>query len=175
MQQAWIAVERPGGSHMALDQKNEEVFAHAARSFTLRLAEKLSQYICSLTRRAEFLATPETECLLYATFWFRPILSELIVAARESAEINRKRASSGPVKVVVTNQPHSRRHTGVDLVSGTTALLAWFPASRASKIAPCFVGEAGSSTQAPGDFLLLSPSSIWGVAERCGWSSLAGG
>ena len=83
----------------------EEVFAHAARSFTLRLAETLSQYICSLTRRAESLATPETECLLYATFWFRPILSELIVAARESAEVNRKRAPSGPVKVVVTNQP----------------------------------------------------------------------
>ena len=127
----------------------EEVFAHAAWSFTLRLAEKLLQYICSLTRRAESLATPETECLLYATFWFRPILSELIVAARESAEVNRKRASSGPVKVVVTNQPHSRRHTGVDLVSGTTALLAWFPASWASKIAPCFVEEAGGSTQAP--------------------------
>ena len=29
----------------------EEVFAHAARSFTLRLAETLSQYICSLTSR----------------------------------------------------------------------------------------------------------------------------
>ena len=62
----------------------EEVFAHAARSFTLRLAETLSQYICSLTRRAESLATPETECLLYATYWFRPILSELIGAAKES-------------------------------------------------------------------------------------------
>ena len=74
----------------------EEVFAHAARSFTLRLAEKLSQYICSLTRRAESLATPETECLLYATFWFRPILSELIVAARESAEVNRKRCPQWP-------------------------------------------------------------------------------
>ena len=86
----------------------EEVFAHAARSFTLRLAETLSQYICSLNRRAESLATPETECLLYATFWFRPILSELIGAAKESAEVNRKRALSGPVKVVVTNQPHSR-------------------------------------------------------------------
>jgi len=59
----------------------EEVFAHAARSFTLQLAETLSQNICSLTRRAESLATPETECLLYATFWFRSILSELIVAA----------------------------------------------------------------------------------------------
>ena len=46
----------------------EEVFTHAARNFTLRLAEKLAQYICSLTRRAESLATPETECLLYATY-----------------------------------------------------------------------------------------------------------
>jgi len=45
----------------------EEVFAYAARNFTLRLAEKLAQYICSLTRRAESLATPETEYLLYAT------------------------------------------------------------------------------------------------------------
>ena len=74
--------------------------------------------------------------LAYASFWFRPILSKHIMAARESAEVNRTRASSGPVKVVVTNLPHSRRHTGVDLVSGTTALLARFPASWASKIAP---------------------------------------
>ena len=144
----------------------EEVFAHAARSFTLRLAEKLSQYICSLTRRAESLATPETECLLYATFWFRPILSELIVAARESAEVNRKRAPSGPVKVVVTNQPHSRRHTGVDLVSGTTALLAWFPASWASKIAPCFVGEAGGSTQAPQEISFSCPHRVFEGLQR---------
>jgi len=127
----------------------EEVFAHAARSFTLQLAETLSQCICSPTRRAESLATPETECLLYATFWFRPILSKLIVAAKENTEVNRKRAPSGPVKVVVTNQPHSRHHTGVDLVSGTTALLAWFPASWASKIAPSFLEEAGGNTQAP--------------------------
>ena len=62
----------------------EEVFRQVARNFTLRLAEKLAQYICSLTRRAESLATPaETECLLYATYWFRPILSELIGAATE--------------------------------------------------------------------------------------------
>ena len=44
-------------------EKVEEVFAHAARSFTLRLAETLSQYICSLTRRAESL--PQTH-------WGRP-------------------------------------------------------------------------------------------------------
>ena len=84
----------------------EEVFRQVARNFTLRLAEKLAQYICSLTRRAESLATPETECLLYATYWFRPILSELIGAATESADVNRERAPSGPVKVVVTNRPH---------------------------------------------------------------------
>ena len=85
----------------------EDVFLQVARNFTLRLAEKLAQYICSLTRRAEALATPETECLLYATYWFRPILSELIGAATESAGVNRERAPSGPVKLVVTNRPHS--------------------------------------------------------------------
>ena len=135
----------------------EEVFKQAARNFTLRLAEKLAQYICSLTRRAESLATPETECLLYATYWFRPILSELIGAATESADVNRERAPSGPVKVVVTNRPHSRRHNGVDLVSGVTALLAWFPASWASKIAPCFIGEEGGSIQLPQEVAIVCP------------------
>ena len=130
---------------------------HAARNFTLRLAEKLAQYICSLTRRAESLATPETECLLYATYWFRPILSELIGAAMESADVNRERAPSGPVKVVVTNRPHSRRHNGVDLVSGVSALLAWFPASWASKIAPCFIGEEGGSIQLPQEVAIVCP------------------
>ena len=144
----------------------EEVFAHAARSFTLRLAETLSQYICSLTRRAEALATPETECLLYATYWFRPILSELIGAAKESAEVNRKRAPSGPVKVVVTNQPHSRRHTGVDLVSGSSALLAWFPASWASKIAPCFLGEEGGAIQAPQEVSFSCPHRVFEGLQR---------
>ena len=91
-------------------------------------------------RRADTLATPETECLIYATYWFRPMLSELIGAATESAAVNRDRAPSGPVKVVVTNQPHSRPE--IDLVSGVSALLAWFPASWASKVAPCFIGEA---------------------------------
>ena len=135
----------------------EEVFKQAARNFTLRLAEKLAQYICSLTRRAESLATPETECLLYATYWFRPILSELIGAATESADVNRERAPSGPVKVVVTNRPHSRRHNGVDLVSGVSALLAWFPASWASKIAPCFIGEEGGSIQLPQEVAIVCP------------------
>ena len=30
-----------------------------------------------------------------------------------------------------------------------SALLAWFPASWASKVAPCFIGEAGGATQLP--------------------------
>ena len=121
--------------------------------------------MCSLTRRAESLATPETECLLYATYWFRPILSELVGAAKESAEVNRKRAPSGPVKVVVTNQPHSRRHTGVDVVSGASAL-AWFPASWASKIAPCFLGEAGGAIQAPLEVSFSCPHRFFEGLQR---------
>ena len=124
------------------------------------------RYICSLTRRAESLATPEIECLLYATYWFRSILSELIGAAKESADVNRKRAPSGPVKVVVTNQPHSRRHTGVDLVSGVSALLAWFPASWASKIAPCFIGEEGGAIQAPQEVSFACPHRVFEGLQR---------
>ena len=96
----------------------EEVFRQVARNFTLRLAEKLAQYICSLTR---------------------------------------ERAPSGPVKVVVTNRPHSRRHNGIELVSGVSALLAWFPASWASKIAPCFIGEEGGSIQLPQEVAIVCP------------------
>ena len=59
------------------------------------------------------------------------------------------RAISATSAKLEEKKNHSRRHTGVDLVSGTTALLAWFPASWASKIAPCFLGEAGGATQAP--------------------------
>ena len=136
----------------------EAVFQAAARNFTIRLAEKLAKYLCSLMRRAETLATPETECLLYATYWFRPILSELIGAATESANVNRDRAPSGPVKVVVTNQPHSRPNAGIDLVSGVSALLAWFPASWASKVAQCFIGEAGGSTQWPQEVTIQCPN-----------------
>ena len=71
--------------------------------------------------------------------------------------MNRERAPSGPVKVVVTNRPHSRRHNGVDLVSGVSALLAWFPASWASKIAPCFIGEEGGSIQLPQEVTIVCP------------------
>ena len=113
--------------------------------------------LCSLMRRAETLATPETECLLYATYWFRPILSELIGAATESATVNRDQAPSGPVKVVVTNQPHSRPNAGIDLASGVSALLAWFPASWACKVAPCFIGDAGGATQPPQEVTIQCP------------------
>ena len=95
----------------------EAVFEAAARNFTIRLAEKLAKYLCSLMRQAETLATPKTECLLYATYWFRPILFELIGAATESANVNRDRAPSGPVKVEL---PHSQPNAGIDLVSGVS-------------------------------------------------------
>ena len=71
--------------------------------------------------------------------------------------MNRERAPSGPVKVVVTNRPHSRRHNGMELVSGVSALLAWFPASWASKIAPCFIGEEGGSIQLPQEVAIVCP------------------
>ena len=100
-----------------------------ARSITIRVAERLAKYICSLMRKAATLATPETECLLYGSYWFRPILSELIGAATETAPINRNRAPSGPVKVSVPTQPQERPQGGVSLTSGVAALLAWFPAS----------------------------------------------
>ena len=87
-----------------------------------------------------------------ATYWFRPILSELIGAATESAEVNRKRAPSGPVKVVVTNRPHFRRHNGIELVSGVSALLA---CKLGCKIAP--IGEEGGSTQMPLEVAIVCP------------------
>ena len=71
--------------------------------------------------------------------------------------MNRERAPRGPVKVVVTNRPHSRRHNGIELVSGVSAVLAWFPASWASKIAPCFIGEEGGSIQAPQEVAIVCP------------------
>ena len=115
-------VHSPAAVTIPLQQHSKQkVFQAAARNFTIRLAEKLAKCLCSLMRRAE------TECLLYATYWFRPIWSELIGAATESANVNRDRAPSGPVKVVVTNQPHSRPNAGIDLVSGVSALLSVVP------------------------------------------------
>ena len=135
----------------------EDVLQQTARALTIRLAEKLAQAMSSLMRLAESMVTPETECLLYATYWFRPILSELIGSARESSEVNRSRAPSGPVKVLVTDRPH-RRTTGlVDLTSGASALLAWFPASWASKIAPKLLENAPENAQKPQEINITCP------------------
>ena len=71
-------------------------FLFIARHSTVRLAEVLAQYLSSLMRKAESLATSETECLLYTTYWFRPLLSELIGAATESWEVNRARVQVDP-------------------------------------------------------------------------------
>ena len=73
-----------------------------------------------------------------------PVRTELIGAATETATINRNRAPSGPVKVSVPTQPQERPQGGVSLTSGVAALLAWFPASWASKIAPCFLSQGGA-------------------------------
>ena len=54
------------------------------------------------------------------------------------------RAPSGPVKVSVPTQPQERPQGGVSLTSGVAALFAWFPASWASKIAPCFLSQGGA-------------------------------
>ena len=70
----------------------DEVLPRAARAPTVRLAEKLAQALSATMRLAESIVTPETECLLYATYWFRPILSELLHTAGESAELNKDRA-----------------------------------------------------------------------------------
>ena len=48
----------------------KDVLLQTARALTIRLAEKLAQAMSSLMRLAESMVTPETECLLYATYWF---------------------------------------------------------------------------------------------------------
>lgn len=87
-------------------------------------------------QHAKDLATPHTQCLLYATYWFRPVLSELLGAATELFDQNRERAPSGPVKVAVS--AHERQTAGVCIASRVSTLMAWFPARWASKIAPLF-------------------------------------
>jgi len=77
--------------------------------------ERLSKYICSL--HTATLATPET-VLIYVTYWFRPILSELIGTVTETVLINRSRAPCEPIKVTMTTQPHERSYGGISLTSG---------------------------------------------------------
>ena len=127
----------------------EAVLPCVARALTVRLAEKLAQALSNLMRLAESMVTPETECLLYATYWFRPILSELLHTAGESAALNKNRAPSGPVKVLVTDRQPKRVQNVVDVCSGASSLPAWFPASWASKIAPEFLANPTENGQTP--------------------------
>ena len=127
----------------------EAVLPRVARALTVRLAEKLAQALSTLMRLAESMVTPETECLLYATYCFRAILSELLHTAGESAALNKNRAPSGPVKVLVTDREPKRVQNVVDVCSGASSLLAWFPASWASKIAPEFLANPTENGQTP--------------------------
>ena len=79
-----------GGEGATID----DVLPRVARALTVRLAEKLAQARSTMMRLAESMVTPETECLLYSTYWwFRPILSELLHTAGESAELNKKQGA----------------------------------------------------------------------------------
>lgn len=95
-------------------------------------------------RHTKELATPHTQCLFYATYWFRPLLSELLGAAKESVDSNREPAPSGPVEVALSPKPHSRQLAGVIVVSDISTVITWFLANWASKIALFFLkGKAG--------------------------------
>ena len=136
----------------------DDVLPRVARALTVRLAEKLAQALSTMMRLAESMVTPETECLLYATYWFRPILSELLHTAGESAELNKNRAPSGPVKVLVTDRQPKRLTNIVDVCSGASSLLAWFPASWASKIAPEFLANPTENGQRPQILRIACPN-----------------
>ena len=113
-----------------------------ARSMTLRLAEHLPQYI-SCVKQANWPLLTLNVCS--ATYWVKPILSELLGAADELPGPNKNRAASGPVKAVVSPTPHSQVVSGVTVVSRISALIAWFPVNWSSKIASLFQqGSAGS-------------------------------
>ena len=146
----------------------EDVLLRLARALTVRLAEKLAQALSAMMRLAESMVTPETECLLYATYWFCPILSELLHTARESAELNKNRAPSGPVKVLVTDRQPKRHTNIVDICSGASSLLAWFPASWASKIAPEFLANPTENGQRPQILSIACPKRVGGDASAEG-------
>ena len=82
----------------------ETVFQAAARNFTIRLAEALAKYLCSLIGAQRY--WPPRNRM--------PAVRHILV----SADI---------VRVGGANQPHSRPNAGIDLASGVSALLAWFP------------------------------------------------
>ena len=159
----------------------DEVLPRVARALTVRLAEKLAQALSAMMRLAESMVTPETECLLYATYWFRPIPSELLHTAGESAELNEDTAPSGPVKVLVTDRQPKRLTNIVDVCSGASSLLAWFPASWASKIAPEFLANPTENGQRPQILSIACPkragadASGEGKKQKCKLSGLLPG
>ena len=73
---------------------------------TIRLAKVLAT-LARLMTHAEDLVCDKAECLLFATYWVKPLLHELFGAGKETMEINRQRASSVPVKALVTQTPAS--------------------------------------------------------------------
>ena len=61
----------------------------------------------------------------------------------------KNRAPSGPVKVLVTDRQPKCVQNVVDVCSGASSLLAWFPASWASKIAPEFLANPTENGRTP--------------------------
>ena len=139
-----------------------DTFQVVARSITIRVAERLARYICSLMRTAATLATPETECLLYESIgsasW-----SELIGAATETATINRNRAPSGPVKVSVPTQPQERPQGGIRLQFFSAANMYFFCLTAFSASNTCFFASCIFSAS----WLVLFTSSFSYFPEKC--------
>ena len=50
--------------------------------------------------------------------------------------------------------------------SGVSALLAWFPASWARKVAPCFIGDAGGAAQLPQEVTIQSSTREGAKTQR---------
>ena len=46
----------------------------------------------------------------------------------------------------------------LDRKKSVSALLAWFPASWTSKVAQCFIGDAGGATQLPQEVTIQCPN-----------------
>ena len=92
----------------------------------------------------------------------------LLERPNESAELNRNRAPSGPVKVLVADRPHKRLTGVVDLFSGASSLLAWFPASWAVKIAPHSLANPTENGQKPQIFNIACPKRAGGDAPMDG-------
>ena len=87
-------------------------------------------------------------------FYFCLSFRRVYFWARKSQEKLDTQIRASPV---VTDRPH-RRTTGlVDLTSGASALLAWFPASWASKIAPKLLENAPENAQKPQEINLTCP------------------